>query len=258
MMAGVQGSGKTTACAKLALHLKGKGRRPLLVAADLERPAAVEQLRTLGREIGVPVFSEGRDPVKVAKSAREGGGAPAGRRRHHRHRRAAARRRRHDEAGAAHPRRGEAASRADGVRRHDRSGRRGAGARVHARGRHDRVHPHEARRRRARRRGALDHGRHGPPGVLRRHGREAGRSRAVLPRPDGRADPGHGRRADADRQGAGVHGRRRRSGLGGDRCSKAQFTLEDFLDAAAGDAEARPDPGSAEDAARRARRQGRA
>ena len=64
MMAGVQGSGKTTACAKLAMLLKGKGRRPLLVAADLERPAAVEQLRTLGREIGVPVFSEGRDPVK--------------------------------------------------------------------------------------------------------------------------------------------------------------------------------------------------
>jgi signal recognition particle subunit SRP54 len=69
MMAGVQGSGKTTACAKLAKQLKGKGRRPLLVAADLERPAAVEQLRTLGREIGVPVFSEGRDPVRVAKNA---------------------------------------------------------------------------------------------------------------------------------------------------------------------------------------------
>jgi signal recognition particle subunit SRP54 len=68
VMAGVQGSGKTTACAKLAKHLKGKGRRPLLIAADLERPAAIEQLRTLGREIGVPVWSEGRDPVKVAKN----------------------------------------------------------------------------------------------------------------------------------------------------------------------------------------------
>jgi signal recognition particle subunit SRP54 len=67
LMAGVQGSGKTTACAKLAKQLKGKGRRPLLVAADLERPAAIEQLRTLGREIGVPVWSEGKDPVKVAK-----------------------------------------------------------------------------------------------------------------------------------------------------------------------------------------------
>jgi signal recognition particle subunit SRP54 len=69
LMAGVQGSGKTTACAKLAKELKRKGKRPLLVAADLERPAAVEQLRTLGREIAVPVFSEGRDPVKVAKNA---------------------------------------------------------------------------------------------------------------------------------------------------------------------------------------------
>jgi signal recognition particle subunit SRP54 len=69
MIAGVQGSGKTTACAKLAFRLKKQGRRPLLVAADLERPAAVAQLRTLGEEIGVPVTSEGRDPVKVAKNA---------------------------------------------------------------------------------------------------------------------------------------------------------------------------------------------
>ena len=68
MLAGVQGSGKTTASAKLAKYLKSKGRRPLLVGADLDRPAAVEQLRTLGREIGVPVWSEGRDPVKLAKN----------------------------------------------------------------------------------------------------------------------------------------------------------------------------------------------
>jgi signal recognition particle subunit SRP54 len=69
MMAGLQGSGKTTACGKLALHLKEKGRRPLLVAADLQRPAATDQLVTLGGEIGVPVASEGRDPVKVAKAS---------------------------------------------------------------------------------------------------------------------------------------------------------------------------------------------
>ena len=69
LMAGVQGSGKTTACAKLAKQLKATGRRPLLVAADLERPAAVDQLRTLGREIGVPVWSEGKDPVKLAKQS---------------------------------------------------------------------------------------------------------------------------------------------------------------------------------------------
>jgi signal recognition particle subunit SRP54 len=68
LLAGVQGSGKTTACAKLAMHLKAKGKRPLLVGADLERPAAVEQLRTLGREIGVPVWSEGRDPIRLSKN----------------------------------------------------------------------------------------------------------------------------------------------------------------------------------------------
>ena len=69
MMAGLQGSGKTTACAKVAVHLKEKGRHPLLVAADLQRPAAVDQLFALGSEIGVPVTSDGRDPVKVAKAA---------------------------------------------------------------------------------------------------------------------------------------------------------------------------------------------
>ncbi len=69
MMAGVQGSGKTTACAKLARLYKEKGKRPLLVAADLWRPAAVEQLTTLGGEIGVPVVSDGKDAVRVAKSA---------------------------------------------------------------------------------------------------------------------------------------------------------------------------------------------
>jgi signal recognition particle subunit SRP54 len=69
MMAGVQGSGKTTACAKLARLYKERGKRPLLVAADLWRPAAVDQLMTLGREVDVPVVSDGRDAVKVAKNA---------------------------------------------------------------------------------------------------------------------------------------------------------------------------------------------
>jgi signal recognition particle subunit SRP54 len=69
MMAGVQGSGKTTACAKLALHLKEKGKQPLLVAADLQRPAAVDQLFTLASEVGVPAVSEGKDPPKVARNA---------------------------------------------------------------------------------------------------------------------------------------------------------------------------------------------
>src|SRR5690606_15362718 len=66
LMAGLQGSGKTTNSAKLARWLKSQGRNPLLVGADLQRPAAVEQLRTLGRQIDVPVFSEPTDPVAVA------------------------------------------------------------------------------------------------------------------------------------------------------------------------------------------------
>src|SRR3954466_15732395 len=71
MMAGLQGSGKTTASAKLARLLKSQNRRPLLVGADLQRPAAVEQLRVLGERIGVPVYSESTDPVSVARGARE-------------------------------------------------------------------------------------------------------------------------------------------------------------------------------------------
>jgi len=66
LMAGLQGSGKTTSAAKLARWFKAQGRQPLLVGADLQRPAAVEQLRTLGRQIDVPVFSEPGDPVLTA------------------------------------------------------------------------------------------------------------------------------------------------------------------------------------------------
>lgn len=66
LMAGLQGSGKTTNSAKLAKWFVSQGRHPLLVGADLQRPAAVEQLRTLGDQIGVPVFSEPGDPVATA------------------------------------------------------------------------------------------------------------------------------------------------------------------------------------------------
>ena len=68
LMAGLQGSGKTTNSAKLARWFKQQGRNPLLVGADLQRPAAVEQLRVLGSQVGVPVFSEASDPVSVAKA----------------------------------------------------------------------------------------------------------------------------------------------------------------------------------------------
>jgi signal recognition particle subunit SRP54 len=70
LMVGLQGSGKTTTAAKLAKHLKGKGKRPMLVAADLQRPAAIDQLEMLGNQIGVPVYVERRSKApKVVKAA---------------------------------------------------------------------------------------------------------------------------------------------------------------------------------------------
>jgi signal recognition particle subunit SRP54 len=72
LMVGLNGAGKTTSSAKLANHLKKEGRHPLLIACDLQRPAAIEQLATLARQIGVPVFippSGERDVVKVARDA---------------------------------------------------------------------------------------------------------------------------------------------------------------------------------------------
>jgi len=69
MLCGLQGSGKTTTAAKLALTLQARGRKPLLAAADLQRPGAVEQLRTLGEQIGVPVYSEATNPVDVCRNA---------------------------------------------------------------------------------------------------------------------------------------------------------------------------------------------
>lgn len=71
MLAGLHGSGKTTTAAKLAALMRKQGRRPLLVACDVYRPAAVKQLQVLGEQIGVPVFSLGdkQDPVDIAKAA---------------------------------------------------------------------------------------------------------------------------------------------------------------------------------------------
>ncbi len=71
LLAGLQGSGKTTTAAKLALWWRQQGRNPLLVGADLQRPAAVEQLRVLGAQAGVTVFSQPSDPVAVATAGVE-------------------------------------------------------------------------------------------------------------------------------------------------------------------------------------------
>jgi signal recognition particle subunit SRP54 len=73
LLAGLQGSGKTTAAAKLALLLRKEGRKPGLVAADLQRPAAIDQLEQLGKQIQVPVFSAERsDPVNAVEQGLEG------------------------------------------------------------------------------------------------------------------------------------------------------------------------------------------
>ncbi len=71
MMCGLQGSGKTTTAAKLALFLKNRGRRPMLVAADIQRPAAVDQLEVLGEELKVPVFADrsGATPPDICRRA---------------------------------------------------------------------------------------------------------------------------------------------------------------------------------------------
>lgn len=73
MMMGLQGAGKTTMAAKLAMRLKGKGKKPLLVAGDIYRPAAVEQLKVNGEKAGVPVFSMGTNnkPLNIIKAAIE-------------------------------------------------------------------------------------------------------------------------------------------------------------------------------------------
>jgi signal recognition particle subunit SRP54 len=73
MMVGLQGSGKTTACGKLANFLMQQGKSPALAAGDVYRPAAIEQLKSLGEQLGVPVYDEGSkaDPVHIAKNAIE-------------------------------------------------------------------------------------------------------------------------------------------------------------------------------------------
>lgn len=72
MMCGLQGAGKTTMCAKLGYYLKKSGKRPLLVACDIYRPAAIDQLKVVGKQAGCEVFEKGmQNPVKTAKQAVE-------------------------------------------------------------------------------------------------------------------------------------------------------------------------------------------
>ncbi len=71
MLCGLQGSGKTTTCGKLGRYISQRGRKPMLVAADLQRPAAIRQLEVLGEQLGLPVYAdlEAQDPVKLCQAA---------------------------------------------------------------------------------------------------------------------------------------------------------------------------------------------
>ena len=110
LLAGLQGSGKTTTAGKLALQLRKKGRKPGLVAADLQRPAAIEQLEQLGKQIEVPGLPDrhqgrGRGDAQRARARARRGPRHGDRR----HRRPAADRRGADGRARARPRQGEAA-----------------------------------------------------------------------------------------------------------------------------------------------------
>ncbi len=218
MLCGLQGSGKTTTCGKLARLLASQGRKPLLVAADLQRPAAVEQLKVIGQQLGVPVFSEAGAEPGQGLPGRPGRGQPPGARHDHpRHRRPAPRRRRADGRAPADREEGQAAPGLLRLRRPDRPGRRRLGRRLQQGAGTRRRDHDQARRRRPRRRGAV-----GPQGdrradQVRRHGREARQAPAVRPRAARRPDARHGRHRRPGRGGA--VGRRRGGGAAASRRS---------------------------------------
>ena len=206
MLAGLQGAGKTTLAAKLALWLKDQGKSPLLVACDLQRPNAVNQLQVNGERVGVPVFAPEPgngvgDPVAVARAAIE-----------------EAKRKLHDvvivdtagRLGVDAELMQQASDIRDAVSPDEvlfvvdamigqDAVRHRAG--VPRRRRLRRRRAHQARRRRPRWCGAVDPPGHRPAGHVRLLRREDDRLRRLPPRPDGLAHPRHGRHAHPDRAG---------------------------------------------------------
>ena len=194
MLAGLQGSGKTTLAAKLALWLKGQGNTPMLVAADLQRPNAVQQLAGGRRAGGRPGLravprQRRRRPGGRRPGLAGGGQAPPAEHGHHRHRGPHGRGRGDDGAGRGDQ--GRHAAGRDPVRgrRDDRPGRGGDRAGVPGRGRLRRRGADQARRRRARRRGAVHRGADRAADHVRVLGGEARGLRHVPSGPDGVADP---------------------------------------------------------------------
>ena len=177
--------------AKLARHVVKLGRRPLLVAADPYRPAAADQLETLGKEPRHPGLSRtGRHVGRGHRPRRRRGGqAPGPRRGHPRHRRPAVSRRGADGRDRRRQRGGPPGRDAARRRRDDRPGGRGGRPGVRRRGPGQRPDPDQDRRRCPRWRGAVDLGGHRRPGQVPRHRREDRRARGLPSRPARRPDP---------------------------------------------------------------------
>ena len=206
MLAGLQGAGKTTLAAKLALWLKEQGKQPVLVAADLQRPNAVNQLQVNGERAGVPVFAPEPgngvgDPVAVARASIE-----------------EAKRKLYDvvivdtagRLGVDAELMQQAADIRDAVQPDEVlfvvDAMIGQDAVHHGPGlprgrRVRRCRAHQARRRRPRWCRAVDPLGHRQAGDVRERGGEGHRLRRLPPRPDGRPDPRHGRHDDAHRAG---------------------------------------------------------
>ena len=214
LMAGLQGSGKTTTTAKLAKLLKEQdGKTPALVACDVYRPAAIDQLKTVGAQVGVPVYEQGTDadPVEIAAVGRRSEATAAG----------------------ADVIIVDTAGRLDideqlmdelvrikqAIKPHNvllvldaMTGQEAVSVaeRFDEAVAFDGVDPHQARRRRARRRGALGEERHRQADQVRRARRAARRARVLPPGPHGEPHPRHGRRADPHREGRVARSRRTR------------------------------------------------
>ena len=213
LMVGLNGAGKTTASAKLARHLKQAGRTPLMVAADLQRPAAIEQLQTLGEQVGVEVYQGGTSRA-TARVAKDGVKCAADMNAAWAIVDTAGRFQIDDELMRELEAVRDAVSPDETLLVVDAmTGQEAveAAKQFHDRIGADRADNDQDGRGCARRRGAVHHIGYGRAYQVHRHGRALGRAGAVLSGQAGVAHFGNGRYADADRQGAG----KLRQGAGG-------------------------------------------
>ena len=208
LLVGLQGSGKTTTCAKIGYRLTNRDKKKVLMASlDVRRPAAQEQLRVLGEQTKVDTLAivAGQTPQQITRRAHGCGEARrlrrgvAGHGRPHPHRRSADA----GDGGCARPR--PSARDAAGGRQPDRPGRGEAGQELQRARRHHRHRAHPRRRRRPRRRGAVHARGDGQAHQADRRRREVGRAGGLPPRAHRRPHPRHGRRGEPGREGRPEH-----------------------------------------------------